>query len=55
MTKTKKASAAKSKAKPAVLTQAASDVEWHLFTDDAWAKSYFNPADTHNSDRLVFA
>jgi hypothetical protein len=55
VTKTKKASAAKSRAKPAVLTQAASDVEWHLFTDDAWAKSYFNTADTHNSDRLVFA
>jgi phosphatidylserine/phosphatidylglycerophosphate/cardiolipin synthase-like enzyme len=53
-TKTKKATA-KSKTKPAVLTQAAQDAGWHLFTDDKWTQSYFDPKDLHNSDRLVFA
>jgi phosphatidylserine/phosphatidylglycerophosphate/cardiolipin synthase-like enzyme len=53
-TGTKKTAAAK-KSKPAVMTQAASDAGWHLFTDDKWAKSYFDPNDLHNSDRQVFA
>jgi phosphatidylserine/phosphatidylglycerophosphate/cardiolipin synthase-like enzyme len=53
-TKTSKAAAVKRK-KPAVLTQAAADAGWHLFTDGDWAKSYFDPKDLHNADRQVFA
>jgi hypothetical protein len=53
-TKTPKAGA-KNRKKPAVMTQAATDADWHLFTDDKWAKSYFDPKDLHNADRRVFA
>jgi phosphatidylserine/phosphatidylglycerophosphate/cardiolipin synthase-like enzyme len=52
--RTSKAAVAKRR-KPAVMTQAAADAGWHLFTDSKWAKSYFDPKDLHNADRQVFA
>ncbi len=46
---------ARTKGAPAVKTQAALDAKWHLFTDEKWSKSYFDPKDLHSADRQVFA
>jgi hypothetical protein len=40
---------------PASKQQAALAARWFLSTTDAWAQPYFNPADFHYTDRLLFA